>query len=208
MLPLSFLRNRVRTAAVACAGLMGFVFYGTLFVMSLYFQDLRGLSPGAAGIALLPLTVSSTVGPLILYRPLSRRYGHPAMLVAGFACCGAGTAVLAAVGPSAPYLVALAGLLLTGGASTIAFSALTSLLMEATPADQAGLGSGLQNTTRQAGALIAVSVLGSLLNTHLIAVRLPAAFLIVGIADIGGITLGLAARRVSGGRKVSRLRSG
>src|SRR6202035_5494054 len=102
MLPLSFLRHRVRTAAVACAGLMGFVFYGTLFVMSLYFQQVRGLSPGAAGIALLPLTISSTVGPLILYRPLSRRYGHPAMLAAGFACCGAGTAVLAAVGAGWP----------------------------------------------------------------------------------------------------------
>jgi len=208
MLPLSFLRHRVRTVAVACAGLMGFVFYGTLFVMSLYFQQLRGLSPGAAGIALLPLTISSTVGPLVLYRPLSRRYGHPAMLLAGFACCGAGTAVLAAAGPGAPYPVALAGLLLTGGASTIAFSALTSLLMAATPADQAGLGSGLQNTTRQAGALIAVSVLGSLLNTHLFAARLPAAFLILGIADTGGIVLALAAMRVSGGSGVSRSRSG
>ena len=116
--------------------------------------------------------------------------------------------MLAAVGPGAPYLVALAGLLLTGGASTIAFSALTSLLMQATPADQAGLGSGLQNTTRQAGALIAVSVLGSLLNTSQIAGRLPAAFLIIGIADAGGITLALAARKVRGGREVSRSRSG
>jgi DHA2 family methylenomycin A resistance protein-like MFS transporter len=195
MLPLSFLRNRVRTAAVACAGLMGFVFYGTLFVMSLYFQQLRGLSPGEAGIALLPLTISSTAGPLILYRPLARRYGHPVMLASGFACCGAGTAVLAQAGPGTPYPVALAGLLLIGGASTIAFSALTSLLMAATPADQAGLGSGLQNTTRQAGALIAVSILGSLLNTAMIAGRLAPAFLIVGIAAAGGITLGLTVVR-------------
>lgn len=78
MLPLSFLRHRVRTVAVISAGLMGFVFYGTLFVMSLYFQQFRGGSAGAAGVALLPLTVSSTVGPLLLYRPLSRRYGHAA----------------------------------------------------------------------------------------------------------------------------------
>ena len=164
MLPLSFLRHRVRTVAVACAGLMGFVFYGTLFVMSLYFQQLRGLSPGAAGIALLPLTISSTVGRSSCTARCRAATATPPCwwpdspaAVPAQRCSGSG--------PGAPYLVALAGLLLTGGASTIAFSALTSLLMAATPADQAGLGSGLQNTTRQAGALIAVSVLGSLLNT-------------------------------------------
>jgi MFS transporter, DHA2 family, methylenomycin A resistance protein len=197
MLPLSFLRHRVRTAAVLSAGLMGFVFYGTLFVMSLYFQQVRGGSAGAAGVALLPLTASSTIGPLLLYRPLARRYGHAAMLVAGFSCCAVGTAVLGTVGPGTSYLVALAGLLLTGGASTIAFSALTSLVIGVTPGSQSGLGSGLQNTTRQAGALIAVSVLGSVLNTAVLADRLPAAFVILGLAGLAGIALGLTALRAS-----------
>jgi DHA2 family methylenomycin A resistance protein-like MFS transporter len=193
MLPLSFFGHRVRTAAVISAGLMGFVFYGTLFVMSLYFQQIRGGSAGSAGIALLPLTASSTVGPLVLYRPLSRRYGHPAMLVAGFACCAGGSAILWSVRPGTPYPVAMAGLLLTGGASTIAFSALTSLLVASTPAGQSGLGSGLQNTTRQAGALIAVAVLGSVLNSALPARHLAVAFGIVGMAAVGGISLGVSA---------------
>jgi MFS transporter, DHA2 family, methylenomycin A resistance protein len=176
---------------VLSAGLMGFVFYGTLFVMSLYFQQFRGGSAGAAGVALLPLTVSSTVGPLLLYRPLARRYGHPVMLLAGFACCAAGTAILGLVSLRTPYPVALAGLVLTGGASTIAFSALTSLLMSATEAGQSGLGSGLQNTTRQAGALIAVSVVGSVLNTALPVTRMPAVFVILGAADLAGIAVGV-----------------
>ena len=46
MLPPQFFANRVRTVAVICASLMGFLFYGTLFLMSLYFQQLRGWSPG------------------------------------------------------------------------------------------------------------------------------------------------------------------
>jgi DHA2 family methylenomycin A resistance protein-like MFS transporter len=195
MLPLSFFTQRARTTAVISAGLMGFVFYGTLFVMSLYFQQLRGGSPGAAGVLLLPLTASSIIGPLVLYRPLSRRYGHPVLLAAGFACCALGTATLAATGPRTPYLFAMAGLLLTGGASTIAFSALTSLLMAATPARQSGLGSGLQNTTRQAGALIAVSVMGSVLTTALRAGHLTVPFAILGVADLAGIILGVAAAR-------------
>jgi MFS transporter, DHA2 family, methylenomycin A resistance protein len=200
MLPLSFLRDRVRTAAVISAGLMGLVFYGTLFVMSLYFQEFRGGSAGAAGVALLPLTASSIAGPLLLYRPLSRRYGHAVLLLAGFACCAAGTATLGSVGLRTPYPVILAGLLLTGGASTIAFSALTSLLMSATPPGQAGLGSGLQNTSRQAGALIAVSILGSVLNTAAPLPRMPVAFAILGAADVAGIVLGAAVLRAPRGR--------
>jgi DHA2 family methylenomycin A resistance protein-like MFS transporter len=195
MLPLSFFSDRLRTTAVISAGLMGFVFYGTLFVMSLYFQQLRGGSAGAAGVALLPLTASSTIGPLVLYRPLARRYGHAVLLAAGFACCALGTATLAATGPRTPYLVALAGLVLTGGASTIAFSALTSLLMAATPDRQSGLGSGLQNTARQAGALIAVSVMGSVLDTALPGGNLAVPFAILGVADLAGIVLGVFALR-------------
>jgi MFS transporter, DHA2 family, methylenomycin A resistance protein len=193
MLPPAFLASRVRAAAVLAAGLMGFTFYGTLFTMSLYFQQLRGGSAGAAGVALLPLTASSTIGPLLLYRPLARRYGHPVLLVAGFAGAGLGTAVLATTGPATPYLADLAGLVLTGGASTIAFSALTSLLIEGTPAGQSGLGSGLQNTSRQAGALIAVSILGSVLSAEAGTGRLLVPFAVIAVAVAGGIVAGLVA---------------
>jgi DHA2 family methylenomycin A resistance protein-like MFS transporter len=175
MLPPSFFALRVRAAAVASAGLMGFLFYGALFVMSLYFQQMRGWTPGASGVALLPMTVGSTIGPLVLYRPLALRYGHRALLLGGFACCTAGIATLAGAGTRAPYAVLATGLLLIGVSSTMVFSALTSLLIGNVPTAQSGLASGVQNTLRQSGALIAVAVLGSLLNTSSPASRLPAA---------------------------------
>jgi DHA2 family methylenomycin A resistance protein-like MFS transporter len=95
MLPPEFFANRVRTVAVVCASLMGFLFYGTLFMMSLYFQLLRGWSPGLTGAALLPLTVGTLAGPFLLYGRLSRRFGHPVLLVAGFVCCALGVGLLA-----------------------------------------------------------------------------------------------------------------
>ncbi len=205
MVPPSFFAHRVRTAAILGAGLMGFTFYGTLFVMSLYFQQVRGDSPAAAGIALLPLTVGSSIGPLLLYRRLSARYGHPVLLAAGFACCAAGTAVLGWTGPRTPYPADLAGLLLTGAASTIAFSALTSLLVASVPPGQSGLGSGLQNTARQAGALIAVSVLGSLLTAAHPAGRLPVVFVMIGAAAVGGTAAGIAAIRAARVRRPCRI---
>ena len=195
LVPPSFFADRIRTVAIACAGLMGFAFYGTLFVTSLYFQQLRGASPAAAGLALLPLTAGTAIGPLVLYRPLARRFGHPPLLLAGFVCCLAGSVTLGWLGPHTSYPVAAIGLLLTGLASTIAFSALTSLLLASVPAGQSGLGSGLQNTTRQSGALIAVSVLGSVLSPGLGGGRLTAAFVIIGLAALAGTTAGLIAVR-------------
>jgi DHA2 family methylenomycin A resistance protein-like MFS transporter len=195
LVPPVFFANRTRTVAIASAGLMGFSFYGTLFVTSLYFQQLRGASPAAAGLALLPLTAGTAIGPLLLYRPLARRFGHPPLLLAGFVCLLAGTAVLGWLGPQTPYWVAAIGLLLTGTASTIAFSALTSLLLGSVPAGQSGLGSGLQNTTRQSGALIAVSILGSVLSPGLGGGRLATAFVIIGVAALAGTMAGLIALR-------------
>ena len=109
------------------------------------------LSPAFAQTApyVLPYTMSTLAGPHAAY-------------VAGAAC---GAVVLGTVGMATPYPVVCAGMLLVGGASTIAFSALTSLLMAHLPPAQSGLASGLQNTTRQSGALFAVSVFGAVLNT-------------------------------------------
>ncbi len=198
LLPPEFFANRVRTVAVVCASLMGFEFYGTLFMMSLYFQELRGWSPGSTGVALLPLTVGTLAGPFLIYRPLSRRFGHPVLLVGGFVCSAVGVGVLATTGADTAYPQIALGLLLVGLASTISFSALTSLLLASVARAQSGLASGVQNTTRQAGALMAVSILGAVLNAAALGPRLPIAFAVLGAAALLAITissLGLTGRR-------------
>ena len=127
------------------------------------------------------------MGPLLLYRPLSRRYGHAVMLLAGFFCCAAGTAILGSVGLRTPYPVALAGLLLTGGASTIAFSALTSLLMSATPSlASPDWAPACRTPPVRPAPSSSYPILGSVLNTALPVTRMPAPFVILGAADIAG----------------------
>jgi DHA2 family methylenomycin A resistance protein-like MFS transporter len=199
MLPPQFFANHVRTVAVVCAALMGFLFYGTLFLMSLYFQELRGWTPGVAGVALLPLTVGTLVGPFLLYRPLARRFGHPVLLVAGFACCAPGIALLAQTDAHTAYPLIGSGLLLIGLGSTVSFSALTSLLLASVDPGHAGLASGVQNTTRQAGALMAVSILGAVLNAHAIDPRLPVAFGV--LAVVVALAIGIASLSLVRGRR-------
>ena len=202
MLPPAFFSNRLRTVAVVSASLMGFLFYGTLFLMSLYFQELRGWTPGSTGVALLPLTVGSLAGPFVIYRPLARRFGHPVLLVAGFVCCAAGVGVLAGTGAHTAYVQIAGGLLLMGISSTVSFSALTSLLLESVSPAQSGLASGVQNTTRQAGALMAVSILGAVLNAAGFASRLSAAFVVLGVAVL--LAIAISALALGGGYRATR----
>ncbi|MFZ0090493.1 MAG: MFS transporter [Solirubrobacteraceae bacterium] len=196
MLPPEFFAHRVRTVAVISASLMGFLFYGTLFMMSLYFQESRGWTPGATGIALLPLTVGTLAGPFLIYGRLSRRFGHPVMLVAGFLCCALGIATLARTDAHTAYALIAVGLLLIGIASTVSFSALTSLLLGSVAEEQAGLASGVQNTTRQAGALMSVAILGAVLNAHAFDTRLPGAFVVLGIVVL--LAIGVSSLSLGG----------
>ncbi len=65
------------------------------------------------------------------------------------------------------YALIALGLLLIGLASTVSFSALTSLLLGSVSEDQSGLASGVQNTTRQVGGPdVYVAILGAVLNAH------------------------------------------
>jgi DHA2 family methylenomycin A resistance protein-like MFS transporter len=198
MLPPAFFANRVRTVAVICASLMGFVFYGTLFLMSLSFQQLRGWSAGSTGVALLPLTVGTLAGPFLIYPRLSRRFGHPVLLVVGFVCCALGVAVLAPTDAHSAYVQIAFGLLLIGLASTVSFSALTSLLLASVSEEQSGLASGVQNTTRQAGALMSVAILGAVLNAQAIGSRLPVAFAVLGVVVL--LAIGVSALSLGGWR--------
>jgi DHA2 family methylenomycin A resistance protein-like MFS transporter len=157
--------------------------------MSLYIQQVRGWTPGATGVALLPLTVGTLAGPFLIYRRLAPRFGHPVLLVAGFVCCALGVAVLAPTDANTVYALIALGLLLIGIASTVSFSALTSLLLASVSPEQSGLASGVQNTTRQAGALMSVSILGAVLNGHALGPRLPAAFSVLAVVVLLAIVV-------------------
>ena len=107
----------------------------------------------------------------------------------GFEGAGLGVAVLSGTGPHSEYVPIALGLALVGLASTVSFSALTSLLLASVSADQGGLASGVQNTTRQTGALMAVSIVGAVLNAHAMGSRLGVAFGVLAAAALVAVAM-------------------
>jgi MFS transporter, DHA2 family, methylenomycin A resistance protein len=81
----------------------------------------------------------------------------------------------------------------------VSFSALTTLLLGSVSEEQSGLASGVQNTTRQLGALMSVSILGAVLNAHSLESRLPAAFGVLGVVVL--LAIGVSSLSLGGGQQ-------
>ena len=148
---------------------MGFLinlgFYGQLFVMSLYFQDVRGYSALRTGLALLPEAALLTIASAASGR-LMARTGPRIPMLTGLLLGGAGLIGLVAAGTHTPYLVLVLPMIAAGSGMALTMPAATSAVMESAPADRGGIASGVINAARQAGGVLGVAVLGSLVSVR------------------------------------------
>ena len=164
-------RGLFRSRAVPGAMVVGFAFvvgyYGVPFVMSLYLQSVRGLSPLAAGAAFVPMM--ATGASLTPLSPrLTARFGARALTAGGMVLMTAGlvslAVIVAAPGSAAvPVWVVAALMIPVGLAGPLVTPPVTMALLDSVPAGQAGTASGVFNTSRQAGGALAVAVFGALL---------------------------------------------
>ena len=162
MAPLDLFRSR--TVAVSVA--VGFAFivgyYGLPFVMSLYLQQLGGLSPLGTGAVFLPMMLTGAALTPFSAR-MAEHFGAKVLVTAGLVSMTAGLAVLAVLPSSTSVWALAAPMVLTGLAGPLVMPPLTAVLLNSVPARQAGVASGVFNTSRQVGGALAVAVFGALL---------------------------------------------
>jgi len=165
MAPLDLFRSRT----VAVPVVVGFAFivgyYGLPFVMSLYLQQLRGLSPFGTGVAFLPMMLIGAALTPFSAR-IAERLGARVLITAGLVVMTAGLVILAAVPPSAPVWALAALMALVGLAGPTVMPPVTAVLLNSVPPHRAGTASGVFNTSRQIGGALAVAVFGGLLANH------------------------------------------
>lgn len=162
MMPLELFRSRtvVITVATGFAFMVGY--FGLPFVMSLFLQQHRGLSALHTGAVFLPMMLIGLALTPFSAR-LGERYGRKALIVTGLALMAVGLAAVGLLPASAPlWLIALLMMLVGLGGPAVSPPA-TAVLLEAVPHHQAGVASGVFNTSRQIGGALAVAVFGGLL---------------------------------------------
>jgi len=164
MLPMKFFKNRSFSTGSGVITFGFMVMFGFFFLMTQYFQFVRGYSPLKAGAANLPFAITMiTVSPRSA--ALVERFGMNKVIGAGFTSISLGFLVLATIAPSTSYLVIVVALVLlaAGMASTIAPA--TGAIMSSVPINKAGVGSAVNDTTREMGGALGIAILGSIVSS-------------------------------------------
>ncbi|MEW6154694.1 MAG: MFS transporter [Actinomycetota bacterium] len=161
MLPLTLFRDRRMSVGSGVVTIAFFVMFGLFFLFSLYLQFVRGYSPLAAGLATLPLAMA-----LVAVAPrsaaLAERVGTGPVMASGFLFVAAGFAMLVFVGPETPYVMLIAPLVLLGVGMSLTAAPATGSIMSAVPEAKAGVGSAVNDTTREVGGALGIALLGSI----------------------------------------------
>ncbi|WP_245730749.1 DHA2 family efflux MFS transporter permease subunit [Micromonospora pallida] len=165
MVPLDLFRSRTVRVALA-VGFLGMVgFYGVVFLQSLYFQQLRGVSPFVTGLLFLPMTgLVALLVPLVAR--VITRFGPAAAIIGGQLLMAAGLAGLVLLPADAPTLLVAAVMVPVGVGGSFTVPPITSLILDSVPPHRAGTASGVFNTFRQLGGSLGVTAYGAVVASQ------------------------------------------
>jgi len=173
LVPLRIFRSRSVSGANLIQVLSVAGMFGMFFLGSLYMERVLGYDALELGLAVLPVTLVMGTLSVRFSEPLITRFGPRAIVIPGLALIAAGLGLFARVPVDGVYLAdVLPTMVLIGAGAGLTFPALMTIAMSgATPSD-AGLASGLVNTTVQVGGALGLAVLATLSATrteHLVA---------------------------------------
>jgi MFS transporter, DHA2 family, methylenomycin A resistance protein len=206
MLPLGLFKRPAFAGSAAIAGTMNLGSNGTLFVLTLYLQDVEGRSPISAGLTLLPAFAMLALLAPAAGRLVGRTGPRPAV-VAGLLLSAVGLALLV----EGPLVVAC---LFWGAGLGLLTPGVVAGSMGAVDRERAGLASAVNNTARQAGNAVGVAAAGTVAGSpaaagfahgfHTVAVAAACLYVVAAGAALAVLPAQLKSSRSS--RKLRRLR--
>jgi EmrB/QacA subfamily drug resistance transporter len=165
LLPVQIFRNLRFSAASVSITSAFFALFGFIFLITQYFQLVRGYTPLEAGVRTLPVAFSIATASVVAPR-LVQRTGTTAVVSAGLALLSASFAWIAAtISVDLPYSVIVGQMALMGAGLGFTTAPATESIMGSLPADKAGVGSAVNDTTREFGATLGVAVIGSVFSS-------------------------------------------
>ena len=154
----------VFAAGTLSIGLQFFGFFGFVFVAMQYLQLVRGDSALMAAVSVLPMGAammpSSRLVPLLI-----PRVGARACSVGGLVLITIGLLLLARLDRGSSYWLVLAGLVPLGAGMGLAMTPATSAVTDSLPPELQGVGSAVNDLSRELGGALGIAVLGSLLSS-------------------------------------------
>lgn len=166
LMPLSIFRLRTLAGANAVAVLLGAVVFANFFLLTLYVQDVLHYSALRTGLTFLA-TAGTTVVVAGVAQALTTRFGARPVMAIGLLLLTGGMLFYAQIPVRGQYISnLLPGYLLVGFGLAMAFVAVSIAALEGVRPQDAGLASGLINTSQQVGGAVGVAVVSSVAVTH------------------------------------------
>jgi EmrB/QacA subfamily drug resistance transporter len=166
MLPMRFFRDRAFSAANGASLFMYFGMFGSIFLLTQFFQTAQGYSPLEAGLRVLPWTAMPMfVAPIA--GALSDRIGGGRIMATGLFLQAAGLAWIAAVTSGDVAYTSLVGPFIVSGIGMgMFFAPVANVVLSAVKPVEEGKASGANNAIREVGGVFGVAVLASLFSHY------------------------------------------
>jgi EmrB/QacA subfamily drug resistance transporter len=160
MLDVGLFRNLRFTAASGSITIGFFTLAGFTFLVTQYFQFVKGYTPLGTGVRLLPVAFSIAIAAVVGTR-LAVSIGNKAVVALGLTLFGAALLWIGSNTASTSYLVIAGQMIVGGGGLGLITAPATEAILGVVPTDKAGVGSAVNDATRLFGAALGVAVIGS-----------------------------------------------
>ena len=166
MLPMRFFRNRAFALANVASLLMFFGMFGSIFLLSQFFQVVQGYSPLGSGLRILPWTIMPMfVAPIA--GALSDRLGGGRLMGIGLVLQAVGLGSIAVLStPTTPYADLVAPFVVSGVGMAMFWAPVANVVLAAVRPEEEGQASGAQNAIRELGGVFGVAVLASIWSQY------------------------------------------
>jgi len=163
ILPLDLFKSPVFNVLVLQGIVLNATYYGTVFVLSLYLQNVLHYPSLTAGLAFLPLTAGFIISNLISGR-LMAKYGTRVPIITGLSIGAIGYAGLLIAHAHTPYWQLFFPFIIIPLGMGLAVPAMTTGILSTVAKTRSGTASAVLNTTRQAAGAMGVAVFGAMTN--------------------------------------------
>jgi EmrB/QacA subfamily drug resistance transporter len=166
LVPLGIFRRRTLTGANVVGFGLGTMIFGMFFLLSLYMQQVLGYSALKTGVGYLAVALTAVVAAGVS-QALVTRLGVKPVLVAGMSLIGIGLVLFTQVSVGGSYFGdLLPGFLLIGVGMGFSFVPISIAALAGVEGPEAGLASGLINTSQQIGGALGLALLTTVATTH------------------------------------------
>ena len=164
MLDMRFFKNPRFSAASLSMTLVFFSLLAFSFLVTQYFQFVLGYSPAMTGVAFIPAALA-----MLILAPLSarfvRRFGSKLVVATGLVITSVGIGLVATLQVDSSYVAVLGPMVVMMMGVALTMAPATESIMGSLPLAKAGVGSAVNDTTRELGGALGIAIIGSLLTS-------------------------------------------